>query len=74
MPKENDVSNIDDNQQESETASSSLSPLRGSPLPPVQEDGNPDHDEDMPDVNDAEAGFKPTESQPFRRTRRHTIT
>ena len=31
-------------------------------------------DEDMPDVNDAEAGFKPTESQPFRRTRRHTIT
>mmetsp|Transcript_1841 Transcript_1841/g.2869 ORF Transcript_1841/g.2869 Transcript_1841/m.2869 type:complete len:329 (+) Transcript_1841:327-1313(+) len=31
-------------------------------------------DNDMPDVNDPEAGFCPTEDQPFRRTRRHTIT
>jgi hypothetical protein len=31
-------------------------------------------DEDMPDVTDAEAGFCPTEDQPYRRTRRHTIT
>ena len=32
------------------------------------------HDEDMPDVNDPEAGFSPTEDQPYRRLRRHTIT
>lgn len=31
-------------------------------------------DEDMPDVNDPEAGFCPTEDQPYRRLRRHTIT
>ena len=29
---------------------------------------------DMPDVNDPEAGFCPTEEQPYRRRRRHTIT
>lgn len=29
---------------------------------------------DMPDVNDPEAGFCPTEDQPYRRMRRHTIT
>jgi hypothetical protein len=32
------------------------------------------NDEDMPDVNDPEAGFCPTEDQPYRRLRRHTIT
>ena len=42
------------------------------PLAPVQEDE--DVDVDMPDVNDPEAGFQPTLSQPYRRTRRHTIT
>jgi hypothetical protein len=31
-------------------------------------------DEDMPDVNDPEAGFSPTDDQPYRRLRRHTIT
>ena len=31
-------------------------------------------DEDMPDVNDPEAGFVPTEDQPYRRMRRYTIT
>jgi hypothetical protein len=31
-------------------------------------------DEDMPDVNDPEAGFCPTEDMPYRRVRRHTIT
>lgn len=31
-------------------------------------------DEDMPDVNDPEAGFSPTEDQPYRRLRRHTVT
>jgi hypothetical protein len=33
-----------------------------------------DADEDMPDVNDPEAGFAPTEDQPYRRFRRYTIT
>lgn len=33
-----------------------------------------DDDAEMPDVNDPEAGFVPTEDQPFRRLRRHTIT
>mmetsp|Transcript_1905 Transcript_1905/g.4604 ORF Transcript_1905/g.4604 Transcript_1905/m.4604 type:complete len:510 (+) Transcript_1905:184-1713(+) len=31
-------------------------------------------DEDMPDVNDAEAGFEPTEDMPYKRPRRYTIT
>ena len=31
-------------------------------------------DADMPDVNDPEAGFAPTEDQPYRRLRRYTIT
>ena len=35
---------------------------------------NSANDEDMPDVTDPEAGFCPTEDQPYRRTRRHTIT
>jgi hypothetical protein len=45
------------------------------PLASVKEDMD-DEDMDMSDldVNDPEAGFKPTESQPYRRTRRHTIT
>jgi hypothetical protein len=41
-------------------------------LMPVSE-GN-EMDMDMPDVNDQDAGFQPTPSQPFKRTRRHTIT
>jgi hypothetical protein len=35
---------------------------------------NKEVDEDMPDVNDPEAGFSPTEDMPYRRLRRHTIT
>ena len=31
-------------------------------------------DDYMPDVNDPEAGFCPTEDQPYRRFRRHTVT
>mmetsp|Transcript_54784 Transcript_54784/g.82933 ORF Transcript_54784/g.82933 Transcript_54784/m.82933 type:complete len:374 (+) Transcript_54784:105-1226(+) len=31
-------------------------------------------DEEMPDVTDPDAGFCPTDDQPFRRVRRHTIT
>lgn len=54
-----------------------IGPASG-PLAPVIEDmdgdGDTDVDMDMPDVNDPDAGFKPTADQPFRRTRRHTIT
>ena len=33
-----------------------------------------DGDTEMPDVTDPNAGFAPTEDQPYRRLRRHTIT
>lgn len=39
-----------------------------------EESSSGQEDEDMPDVNDPDAGFCPTEDQPYRRTRRHTIT
>ena len=35
---------------------------------------SPPDDDSMPDVNDPEAGFCPTEDQPYRRFRRHTVT
>jgi hypothetical protein len=38
------------------------------------DDFNVDDDEEMPDVNDPDAGFCPTTDQPYRRLRRHTIT
>ena len=43
---------------------------------PDKEDDEEDKekDTDMPDVSDPEAGFTPTEDQPFRRPRRYTIT
>lgn len=31
-------------------------------------------DAEMPDVSDPDAGFCPTDDQPYRRLRRHTIT
>ena len=40
---------------------------------PEKEDEK-EKDADMPDVNDPEAGFAPTEDQPYRRLRRYTIT
>lgn len=40
----------------------------------VTDEGTLKHDEEMPDVSDPEAGFCPTDDQPFRRVRRHTIT
>lgn len=58
----------------SASSSRTTSPTLFSPsgvLTTVQEDE--DADVDMPDVNDPEAGFKPTLNQPYRRTRRHTI-
>jgi hypothetical protein len=62
----------------SRTASPVPSAPPSGPLAPVQEDDfvedDTDTDVEMPDVNDPEAGFKPTSTQPYRRTRRHTIT
>jgi hypothetical protein len=43
-------------------------------FPNVEESSALAPDEDMPDVNDPEAGFSPTEDMPYRRNRRHTIT
>lgn len=50
----------------------STPPTSGSPLPTVDENGS--HDEEMPDVDDEEADFSPTDDMPYRRTRRYTIT
>ena len=41
---------------------------------PEKEKEQEDRDVDMPDVTDPEAGFTPTEDQPYRRPRRYTIT
>ena len=38
------------------------------------EENADEKDAEMPDINDPDAGFCPTSDQPFRRTRRHTIT
>lgn len=42
--------------------------------PEVEEVEEGDKDAEMPDVSDPDAGFCPTDDQPFRRLRRHTIT
>ena len=39
-----------------------------------EKENEEDKDADMPDVTDTEAGFTPTEDQPYRRPRRYTIT
>ena len=51
-------------------------PHPNGPLASVKEDEDLDSDPDvdMPDVNDPDAGFQPTDSLPYRRIRRHTIT
>jgi hypothetical protein len=41
---------------------------------PRDDNGDDEMDHPMPDVNDSEAGFYPTEDQPYRRLRRHTVT
>jgi hypothetical protein len=65
------------------SSSGSNSPLPSAPsgpLEPVFEENDIMNktsevsDVDMPDVSDPDAGFRPTASQPYRRTRRHTIT
>ena len=74
-------SSSDNGNSSSGTESPIPSALQPGPLAPVKEDSENDTvnkcsegDVDMPDVNDPEAGFKPTASQPYRRVRRHTIT
>lgn len=49
-------------------------PKKTQTLATAKEETTTASDEDMPDVTDPEAGFCPTDDQPFRRTRRHTIT
>ena len=69
---EEDGGNIKPNKKES-----SSPPTSGSPLPPVHEHREEEEqamDEDMPDVEDEEAGFEPSEDMPYRRVRRYTIT
>ena len=72
-------------EQQPATPSSATSSKSSSPVPAVVDEGSVleepledtrllGTDEDMPDVNDPEAGFCPTDDQPYRRTRRHTIT
>jgi hypothetical protein len=55
-------------------ARSGSPPTSGSPLTTVNEEQQAVVDEDMPDVNDEEAGFDPSDDMPYRRTRRYTIT
>lgn len=57
------------------TLRSGSPPTSGSPLTTVSEEQQQQPmDEDMPDVNDEDAGFEPSEDMPYRRTRRYTIT
>lgn len=43
-------------------------------VPSIPEDTQVVPDTEMPDVSDPDAGFCPTDDQPYRRMRRHTIT
>ena len=45
-----------------------------SSIPEDIEVGQGANDAEMPDVSDPDAGFCPTDDQPYRRLRRHTIT
>ena len=74
------VTDSSSSDQSSSSSSRTTSPVPSAPpsgpLKPVLENCllGEESDEDMPDVHDPEAGFKPTLNQPYRRTRRHTIT
>jgi len=74
------VTDSSSSDQSSSSSSRTTSPVPSAPpsgpLKPVLENCRlgEESDEDMPDVHDPEAGFKPTLNQPYRRTRRHTIT
>lgn len=78
-----DEDTIDDNasiQVKKETCRSSSPPTSGSPLTTVSEEQQQQQsqssveDAEMPDVNDDDAGFEPSDDMPYRRTRRYTIT
>ena len=59
----------------SSSSRSNSPPTSGSPLTTVDEEEHEEpRDEEMPDVEDVEAGFVPSEDMPYRRTRRYTIT
>lgn len=62
-----------------DAARSGSPPTFGNPLTTVNEHEEQQQqvqlpDEEMPDVEDEEAGFEPSEDMPYRRTRRYTIT
>lgn len=54
--------------------SSTVARSKVSTIPEDTEVPQGDDDTEMPDVNDPDAGFRPTDDQPYRRMRRHTIT
>ena len=55
-----------------EASSGALSSVAS--IPEETEVDQPENDTEMPDVSDPDAGFSPTDDQPYRRLRRHTIT
>jgi CCT motif len=62
-------------EEEESTAEPATTTEKSTTVTFAPETKNPDDDNaDMPDVTDPDAGFCPTDDQPYRRLRRHTIT
>lgn len=61
-------------QESSNNSSKATSSAPLTTLSTVQEEEDDVVDTDMPDIHDPEANFQPTDDQPYRRPRRHTIT
>jgi hypothetical protein len=73
-PENNDATQKDEcAEKNANPKRGSTPPTSGSPLTTVDENETHD-DEEMPDVEDEEADFSPTDDMPYRRTRRYTIT
>ena len=60
--------------QELKSASTNARRSKDTDMNVINDANGEGSDEDMPDVADPDAGFAPTEDQPYRRLRRHTIT
>lgn len=60
--------------KEGGSAASTRASCTVSSIPEDIEVGQGENDTEMPDVSDPDAGFCPTDDQPYRRLRRHTIT
>ncbi|KAL3780772.1 hypothetical protein HJC23_006710 [Cyclotella cryptica] len=75
MECKNDSDKISDCSSQKGRHRPNTPPTSGSPLSTVEEnDEFHADDQEMPDVQDEEAGFSPTDDMPYRRTRRYTIT